>query len=155
MHLFEFQLIYWTNSDFWHVESICESLDYRAKHVHIILFQGQIKRDYKFCWIKKRSIGLQNVLTVIRTTRKTGFILNRQFNGCFFTQYVIQVALNFNSVWWFSNKYLEKNKSFSSQYETNYFLYLCICCGYSKELSKWDGFFAHAKHMLKLMGKKI
>ena len=30
-----------------------------------------------------------------------------------------------------------------------------ICCGYSKELSQWDGSFEHPKHILKVMGKKI
>ena len=30
-----------------------------------------------------------------------------------------------------------------------------ICCGYSKELSQWDGSFEHPKHMMKLMSKKI
>ena len=28
-------------------------------------------------------------------------------------------------------------------------------CGYSKELSQWDGSFEHPKHMFKLMGKEI
>ena len=35
------------------------------------------------------------------------------------------------------------------------FLNQNICCGYSKELSQWDGTFEHQKHMLKLMDKKI
>ena len=35
------------------------------------------------------------------------------------------------------------------------FLNQKICCGYSKELSQWDGSFEHPKHMLNLMGKKI
>ena len=35
------------------------------------------------------------------------------------------------------------------------FLNQNICCGYSKELSQWEGSFEHPKHMLKLMGKKI
>ena len=30
-----------------------------------------------------------------------------------------------------------------------------ICCGYSKEPSKWDGYFDHQQHMFKLIGKKI
>ena len=30
-----------------------------------------------------------------------------------------------------------------------------ICCGYSKEPSRWDGSFEHPKHMFKLMDKKI
>ena len=30
-----------------------------------------------------------------------------------------------------------------------------ICCGYSKESSRWDGSFEQPKHMLKLLGKKI
>ena len=30
-----------------------------------------------------------------------------------------------------------------------------ICCGYSKELSQWDGSFEHPKHMFQLMGKEI
>ena len=30
-----------------------------------------------------------------------------------------------------------------------------MCCGYSKELSQWDGSFGHTKHKLKIMGKKI
>ena len=38
-----------------------------------------------------------------------------------------------------------------------YFLFLNrnICCGYSKEPSKWDGSFGHPKHMFQLMGKEI
>ena len=38
-----------------------------------------------------------------------------------------------------------------------FFLFLNqnICCGYSKELSQWDGSFEHLKHMFKLMDKKI
>ena len=28
------------------------------------------------------------------------------------------------------------------------------CCGYSKELSQWDGSFEHAKYMFKLIEKK-
>ena len=35
------------------------------------------------------------------------------------------------------------------------FLNQNICCGYSKEPSRWDGSFEHQKHMLKLLGKKI
>ena len=35
------------------------------------------------------------------------------------------------------------------------FLNRNICCGYSKELSQWDGSFERPKHMWKLMGKKI
>ena len=35
------------------------------------------------------------------------------------------------------------------------FLIQNICCGYSKELSQWEGSFEHPKHMFKLMGKKI
>ena len=35
------------------------------------------------------------------------------------------------------------------------FLIQNICCGYSKELSHWNGSFEHPKHMIKLMGKKI
>ena len=34
------------------------------------------------------------------------------------------------------------------------FLNKNICCGYSKELSQWDGSFEHPKNVLKLMGKK-
>ena len=34
------------------------------------------------------------------------------------------------------------------------FLNQNICCGYSKELSEWDGSFEHPKHMLKIMDKK-
>ena len=30
-----------------------------------------------------------------------------------------------------------------------------ICCGYSKEPSRWDGSCEHLKHMFKLMDKKI
>ena len=33
------------------------------------------------------------------------------------------------------------------------FLNQNICCGYSKELSQWDGYFEHLKHMLKIMGR--
>ena len=38
-----------------------------------------------------------------------------------------------------------------------FFLFLNqnICCGYSKEPSRWDGSFEHPKHMFKLMDKKI
>ena len=38
-----------------------------------------------------------------------------------------------------------------------FFLFLNqnICCGYSKEPSRWDGSFKHPKHMFKLMGKEI
>ena len=37
-----------------------------------------------------------------------------------------------------------------------FFLFLnqTICCGYSKEPSRYDGSFEHPKHMFKLMGKK-
>ena len=35
------------------------------------------------------------------------------------------------------------------------FLYQNICCGYSKEPSRWDGSFEHPKYMFKLMDKKI
>ena len=35
------------------------------------------------------------------------------------------------------------------------FLNQNICCGYSKELSQWDGSFEHPKQMLELMEKKI
>ena len=35
------------------------------------------------------------------------------------------------------------------------FLHQNICCGFSKEPTRWDGSFEHPKHMLKLMGKKI
>ena len=35
------------------------------------------------------------------------------------------------------------------------FLYQNMCCGYSKELSQWDGSFEHPKHMLTLTAKKI
>ena len=35
------------------------------------------------------------------------------------------------------------------------FLNQNICCGYSKEPSRWDGSFEHAKQMFKLMDKKI
>ena len=35
------------------------------------------------------------------------------------------------------------------------FLNQNICCGYSKEVSQWDGSFEHPKHILKIMGKKI
>ena len=35
------------------------------------------------------------------------------------------------------------------------FLDQTICCGYSKELSQWDGSFKHPKHMCKLMGKNL
>ena len=35
------------------------------------------------------------------------------------------------------------------------FLNQNICCGYSKELSRWDSSFEHPKHMFKLMGKEI
>ena len=35
------------------------------------------------------------------------------------------------------------------------FLNQTICCGYSKELSQWDGSFEHPKHMFKLLVKKI
>ena len=35
------------------------------------------------------------------------------------------------------------------------FLNQNICCGYSKEPSRWDGSFEHPKHMIKLMDKKI
>ena len=35
------------------------------------------------------------------------------------------------------------------------FLNLNICCGYTKEPSRWDGSFEHPKHMFILMGKKI
>ena len=38
-----------------------------------------------------------------------------------------------------------------------FFLFLNqnICCGYSKEPSRWDGSFEHPKHMFQLMDKKI
>ena len=38
-----------------------------------------------------------------------------------------------------------------------FFLFLKqnICCGYSKEPSRWDGSFEHPKHKFKLMGKNI
>ena len=36
-----------------------------------------------------------------------------------------------------------------------FFLHQNICCGYSKELSQWDGSFENPKHMVKQMGKKI
>ena len=38
-----------------------------------------------------------------------------------------------------------------------FFLFLNqnICCGYSKEPSRWDGSFEHPKHMFELMDKKI
>ena len=38
-----------------------------------------------------------------------------------------------------------------------FFLFLNqnICCGYSKEPSRWDGSLEHPKQMLKLMDKKI
>ena len=38
-----------------------------------------------------------------------------------------------------------------------FFLFLNqnICCGNSKEPSRWDGYFEHTKHMFKLMVKKI
>ena len=35
------------------------------------------------------------------------------------------------------------------------FLNQNICCGYSKEQSRWDSSFEHPKHMFKLMDKKI
>ena len=35
------------------------------------------------------------------------------------------------------------------------FLIQNICCGYSKEPSRWDSSFEHPKHMFKLMGMKI
>ena len=35
------------------------------------------------------------------------------------------------------------------------FLNQNICCGYSKELSRWDGSFEHPKHMFKVVDKKI
>ena len=35
------------------------------------------------------------------------------------------------------------------------FLNQNICCGYSKESSRWDGSFEHLKHMFNLMDKKI
>ena len=46
---------------------------------------------------------------------------------------------------------------FYSQVVKIFFLFLNqnICCGYSKEPSRWDGSFEHPKHMLKVMGKKI
>ena len=34
------------------------------------------------------------------------------------------------------------------------FLNQKICCGWSKELSQWDGSFEHIKHMFKFMGKE-
>ena len=34
------------------------------------------------------------------------------------------------------------------------FLIQNIWCGYSKELSQWDGPLEHPKHMFKFMGKK-
>ena len=38
-----------------------------------------------------------------------------------------------------------------------FFLFLnqSICCGYSIELSQWDGSFEHPKRMFKLMGNEI
>ena len=38
-----------------------------------------------------------------------------------------------------------------------FFLFLNqkLCCGYSKELSRWEGSFEHPKHMFKQMDKKI
>ena len=38
-----------------------------------------------------------------------------------------------------------------------FFLFLNqnICCGFSKEPSRWDGSFEHPKHMFKLMDQKI
>ena len=36
-----------------------------------------------------------------------------------------------------------------------WFLNQNICCGYSKEPSRWDGYFEHLNHMFKLMDKKI
>ena len=38
-----------------------------------------------------------------------------------------------------------------------FFLFLSqnICCGYSKELSHWDGSFEHTKHMFNLTDRKI
>ena len=35
------------------------------------------------------------------------------------------------------------------------FLNQNICCGYSKEPSRWDKSFEHPKHMFRLLGKKI
>ena len=42
-------------------------------------------------------------------------------------------------------------------YDLNFIFFINqnICCGYSKELSQWDGSFEHPKHMFKLMCKKI
>ena len=68
--------------------------------------------------------------------------------------------LNFMLTW------VEHRKSFitsgpglqiSVHNQKSIFLFLNqnICCGYSKELSRWEGSFEHPKHMLKLMGRKF
>ena len=56
----------------------------------------------------------------------------------------------------------QKNREFYDEYgplvtrKVNFlFLNQNICCGYSKERSRWDVSFEHLKHMVKIIGKKI
>ena len=52
---------------------------------------------------------------------------------------------------------LKSGLQLSVRKENLIFLFLNqnICCGYSKELSQWDGSYEHPKHMFKVIGKKI
>ena len=122
-----------------------------ARHINPCLVLVQPRHNWKTVELDiiKSNILLEALL-LLGQGMQTGKAGTNHWTTVCTQQYVIAQPTYYGSFEWPGPQIRERNRKL-------FFLFLNqnICCGYSKELSRWDCSFEHPKHMFKLMGKKI